>query len=65
MYLDNGSAIDRLAMLLDDEALGRSLDEGEVISLARDVTRIVPELSSFMMRVIDRMKARQARIQAA
>ncbi|OAN43968.1 hypothetical protein A6A04_08785 [Paramagnetospirillum marisnigri] len=62
---DSGSAIDRLASLLDEEAVGRPIDPDEVIRLAQEVSRIVPEITPFMHRVIHRMKAKQSRIRAA
>lgn len=65
MDQDTGNAIDRLSSLLDDEAVGRPFDPTEAIALAEDVARTVPELASFMGRVIRRMKSRQARVVAA
>ncbi|CAA7613920.1 hypothetical protein [Magnetospirillum sp. SS-4] len=65
MRQDEAGTIDRLAMLLDDEASGRPFDPLEAIRLAQDVSRIIPEIAPFMSSLIGRMKSRHARMAAA
>jgi hypothetical protein len=65
MRHDHGNTIDRLARLLDDEASGRPFAPSEVIDLAHEVSRLIPEIAPPMGSLISRMKARQARMLAA
>ncbi|RAU22582.1 hypothetical protein CU669_07810 [Paramagnetospirillum kuznetsovii] len=65
MYQDDASAIDRLTALLDDEAQGLPFDVEEAARLAQEVARIIPEVSPYMRRIAERLKARQGRTRAA
>lgn len=65
MRNNDGTTIDRLALLLDDEALGRPFDPAEVIRLAQEVSQIIPEIAPTMLSLIGRMKSRQGRMAAA